>query len=417
MSHFQETEIGTIPSEWDYEQLESFFDLITYGFTNPMPTVDEGPYMITAKDINDGRIKYENARKTSEDAYDKLLTDKSRPRINDILITKDASIGRVAIVKKEDLCINQSVALIRPNKRIIPLFLKYLLESPKYQKLIYRDASGSTILHIYITRINKMLIGVPPLKEQDAILGVIHTVQKKIDLLKAQNQTLETIAQTIFKEWFGKYQLGDELPDGWRIGKLGELIEKTIDNRGKTPPLSNEEKHLMLETYQMSAKTPFPNFSQNSKKKYVSSDLYCNWFRSGHPKYLDILFATVGNGIPNWCFMPKNKDEYCIAQNLVAFRAKSEISGVFLKYLFDTRNFIGLCNGIIITTAQPSIKLSHLRLLDIIIPKQELINTFNTTIKPMVDLIFNNTEQIQSLTKTRDTLLPKLMSGQVRVKM
>ena len=111
MSDYKESEIGKIPTEWNYEPLESFFDLITYGFTNPMPTTDEGPFMITAKDVNDGRIKYESARKTSEDAFINLLTNKSRPKINDILITKDASIGRVAIVKEENLCINANQGL------------------------------------------------------------------------------------------------------------------------------------------------------------------------------------------------------------------------------------------------------------------------------------------------------------------
>lgn len=109
---WQEAVFGRIPNEWDYEPLENFFTLITYGFTNPMPTTDIGPYMLTAKDIFNGKIQYATARKTSQEAYDNLITNKSRPKINDILITKDGSIGRLAITDRTDICISQSIALI-----------------------------------------------------------------------------------------------------------------------------------------------------------------------------------------------------------------------------------------------------------------------------------------------------------------
>ena len=200
MSEWQETDIGRIPNDWSYEPLGNFLSLRTYGFTNPMPTEEKGPYMITAKDVFDGEIQFDSARFTSQKAFEKKLTDKSRPVKNDVLITKDGSIGRVAIMQKNiPLCINQSVALLRPNEKIRPLFLKYLLESPKYQKLIERDADGSTIKHIYITRIDQMLVGIPKLEEQKRIIDIIHNLTCKIKNLKKQNQTLEKIAQTLFR--------------------------------------------------------------------------------------------------------------------------------------------------------------------------------------------------------------------------
>src|ERR1700730_7520415 len=120
-------EIGDVPVHWCVAPLSTFVSRITYGFTNPMPTTPDGPFMITAKDIHGGRIDYSTARHTSWEAYRKNLTEKSRPRIDDILLTKDGSIGRIAICDREDVCINQSVALIQPNERISPRFLKFLL--------------------------------------------------------------------------------------------------------------------------------------------------------------------------------------------------------------------------------------------------------------------------------------------------
>jgi type I restriction enzyme S subunit len=403
MINTQETETGTIPAEWDYEPLESFFDLITYGFTAPMPTVDEGPYMITAKDVNEGRIKYENARKTSKEAFDKILTNKSRPKVNDILITKDASIGRVAIVEKENLCINQSVALIRPNKRIRPLFLKYLLESPLYQKLIFRDASGSTILHIYITRINKMLIGVPSLDEQDGILGVIHTIQKKIDLLKAQNKTLETMAQTIFKEWFGKYQIGDELPEGWRVGVIGDLIE--IKRGGSPRPIKDyisDSGYRWLKISDASATSSPYIFiiKEHIKKeglkkttlKHKGDLVLSNSATPGIPKFLAVD-TCVHDG---WMHFPSSKvsNEY-----------------LYLLFLSIRPKLVQQGSGSVFV----NLKTDTLRQFETIIASKNDFKAFDNIIKPIFTKIYNNALQIQSLTKTRDTLLPKLMSGQVRV--
>ena len=95
--------------------LRELTERITYGFTNPMPIASEGIFLLTAKDIIDGKINFNKARKTTVDAYNELLTDKSRPKIGDVLITKDGSIGRVAICDRDDLCINQSIAVARVN--------------------------------------------------------------------------------------------------------------------------------------------------------------------------------------------------------------------------------------------------------------------------------------------------------------
>lgn len=198
----KQTEIGKIPEDWKVHPLTYYLNLITYGFTNPMPTSTEGPFMITAKNINNGRILYEECRKTTQDSYNNLLTDKSRPRINDILLTKDGTLGRVAIVDVKDCCINQSVALLRPNKEIIPLFLKYLLEAPNYQKKMDQDSDGTVIKHIYITRVDKMLVAVPTIDEQIRIVQFLKNLDSEIELNQKMNKTFEAIVQTLFKYWF-----------------------------------------------------------------------------------------------------------------------------------------------------------------------------------------------------------------------
>lgn len=110
--------LGEIPAHWELSSVGRVCEQISYGFTNPMPTVDDGPYMLTANDIGDRRIRYETARRTDPDAFETQLTDKSRPRAGDVLVTKDGTLGRIAVFDGEPACINQSVAFLRPVARI-----------------------------------------------------------------------------------------------------------------------------------------------------------------------------------------------------------------------------------------------------------------------------------------------------------
>jgi len=169
--------------------LANYLDLITYGFTNPMPTTSEGPYMVTAKNVKGGIVDYGTARRTSQYAFDSLITDKCRPVKGDVLLTKDGTLGRLAVVEKPNLCINQSVALLRPNKQLDSYYLKELLSSQFYQRLMIEQAGGATIKHIYITRVDKMMVPIPTLLEQQAIV-------KKLDILSNETKKLETIYQS-----------------------------------------------------------------------------------------------------------------------------------------------------------------------------------------------------------------------------
>lgn len=187
--------LGEVPEHWEVKPLRELCSYISYGFTNPMPSADEGPYMLTANDIGEGKIRYETARRTTQYAFDHLLTKKSRPIKGDVLITKDGTLGRVAVADGALACINQSVALVRVNPgQIRPEYLSTLLRGPLYQERMVLDAGGTTIKHIYITRLAKMRISYPPLSEQEEILDtldeslshvarVIHGYTSEIELI------------------------------------------------------------------------------------------------------------------------------------------------------------------------------------------------------------------------------------------
>ncbi len=199
---FKDSPLGRIPMEWDCEVLRSYVSYISYGFTNPMLESLEGPYLIAAVKINKGRILYETSRKTTYKAYKELLTQKSLPIINDVLITKDGSIGRLAIVDSENLWINQSVAIMRVcNGKVDPTYLKMLLESNKYQDSIMTDSGGSTIKHIYITKIDKMFLAIPTdSNEQTRILSILLSQDEIIEITQNQLSKLQSLKTGLIQD-------------------------------------------------------------------------------------------------------------------------------------------------------------------------------------------------------------------------
>jgi type I restriction enzyme S subunit len=234
---YKQTEVGVIPEDWSLLPLEYFTSYISYGFTNPMPTTHSGVYMITARDINNGRIQFETARCTTVEAYRTLLTPKSRPVVGDLLLTKDGTLGRLAIVDTQTVCINQSVAILRPNNKANVRFLKLLLESQVYQKRMQEDAGGSTIKHIYITIVNRMPIALPPtLREQEAIAGALSDADAWIESLEQMIAKKRQIKQGAMQELLtGKRRLPG-FSGKWETKRLGDVANV------KTGSKNNEDK-------------------------------------------------------------------------------------------------------------------------------------------------------------------------------
>jgi type I restriction enzyme S subunit len=114
---------------------------------------------------------------------------------------------------------NQRIGLlIYKNNDFDKEYIYWLLRTKHYQKSIVNSSTGSTVRHTSPKRIQEYSFNTPQsIEEQKAIAQILTAFDDKIELLQDQNKTLETTAQTIFKEWFGKYQIGDELPEGWRV--------------------------------------------------------------------------------------------------------------------------------------------------------------------------------------------------------
>ena len=256
--------------------------------------------------------------------------------------------------------------------------------------LIERLSSGSTFSEASGSLIKSIEINLPPLPEQKAIAKVLTAFDDKIELLQAQNKTLETMAQTIFKEWFGKYQIGDELPEGWREYELGDVCNLSAGGDKPKNSTSKSEGENII-----------PIYSNGIKNEGLYG------FTNNASIFDESVTVSARGTIGYVCLRPI---PYVPIVRLVSvIPDKNYLSAKFLFYFLKNNQILGT------GTTQQQLTIPDFKLTRIIIPNSKLMDDFTKLINTFYIKIYSCKNQIQSLTKTRDTLLTKLMSGQVRV--
>lgn len=283
-------------------------------------------------------------------------------------------------------------------------YLYYLVCSPEVREPSIKSMVGSSGRQRVQTDVVKNLeIDVPPLVEQERIGSFLRLIDDKIALNDKINNNLEQQISALFINMFG-FNI-DNLVDN--KFSLGDLVE-SVDNRGKTPPLSDKPtSYPIIDVKALSGDIRIVDY--NNCTKYVDEETYNNWFRSGHPKQYDILISTVGSLAEMKIFLG---DIGCIAQNVVGFRSK----GVSPLYLYQYLNYIK--SDLVaynIGSVQPSIKVTHIIKHPIYVAPQDELDKFDSVARSITEKIFANCQENESLKLLRDTLLPKLMSGELDV--
>lgn len=399
---YKQTELGIIPEDWEVKELRNYFSYISYGFTNPMPTVSSGIYMITANDIKNGIINFKTARKTSFDAYRNLITDKSRPKPNDILLTKDGTLGRLAIVGNEKICINQSVAVIRPNEKVYPVFLKRLLESSYYQKTMLLNAKGSTIKHIYITIVDKMKMGIPStIEEQIVIAQVLSDTDNLIQAIEQKLNKKRAIKQGAMQQLLTP-------KEDWEVKKLGDIAKY---RRGSFP-----QPYGLPQWYDENNGTPFvqvfdvdKNMRLKSTTKQKISDLAKDksvFVQKGN--VVITLQGSIGR------IAITQYDAYVDRTLLIFTDYKVPMDKVFFAFVIQEKFRIEKENapgGIIKTITK-----EELSKFDIPLPKTKDEQTEIATILSDMDADIEQLEQKLSKYKmVKQGLMQNLLTGKIRL--
>ena len=378
---------------------------------------------------------------------------------NDILlnITGD-SVARVCQIPNDILParVNQHVAIIRGKKDIIDqYFLKYFLLQPTFKRYMIGLASaGATRNALTKSMIESFEVFAPDLATQSQIAQILTSFDDKIELLGQMNQTLETMAQTIFKEWFVDFNFpkmseseftelkneqdkssenekscqssnsenpdSDKLPKGWRMGKLGEIVEFTNGYAFKSNELLSTYSEDCYHIFKMGHIKKGGGLNIDGTKSY-----YKKTDAVKLSKYVlqkgDLLMCMTdmkGNvALLGHTALMNESNKYIVNQRVGLLRV-ANTSNIDYPYLFILTNypeFIAEIRSRANSGVQVNLSTSEIKNTDIIIPPPEINKKYDSIAKPIFEKIFSNIEQIRTLTQLRDNLLPKLMSGAVVV--
>lgn len=369
--------------------------------------VNDGISLIRSQNILDFFFSYDGLAKINVIQAEKLKNVVVEP--DDVLlnITGD-SVARVCQVPISVLParVNQHVAIIRTIKgKLHPCFLKYYLLSPNFKSHLLSLASvGGTRNALTKGMVEDLEIKLPRIEAQNSIVGILSSLDDKIELNIQMNKTLESIAQAIFKEWFVDFsfpgfdgELVDGMPKGWRKGRLGEDFAVIM---GQSPP-GESYNDIEEGTVFYQGRTDF-GFRFPGNRMYTTAP-------NRMAKRLDTLVsvrAPVGD-------INMALEDCCIGRGLSAVR---HISGGHSYTYYAMKSVENIFKGFEGEgTVFGSINKNNFENISMVIPKVRVIEQFEKHVNPIDEKILNNSIEIKTLTNFRDTLLPKLMTGKIRV--
>ena len=316
---------------------------------------------------------------------------------DDIIISCSGTVGEVSIIKEDDPkgIISQALLLLRVNTALIlPKFLLFFLKSKYGHNAIISCSSGSVQINIAKRDVVENIpILLPSKAEQNRIVSILDSIDDKIDLLHRENATLEQMAETLFRQWFV-----EEAKEEWEEGKLGDIcnyVTEKID-------IGNVETGDYIST---------ENMCSNKQGVVQASSVPGNG-KATKFRIDDVLLSNIRPYFKKIWLV--DREGGCSA-DVLCIRSKNELFAFFSYYTIRQDEFFDYVMLGSKGCKMPRGDKSHIMNWPIIIPPKDELSKFNEIAKQGITKIRNNQKQIQTLIQTRDGLLPRLMSGEVKV--
>lgn len=384
-------------SEWRECKLSDMADIVPGFAFKGEHFGDTGTVVIKIKDIVPPIIDLRGAQRVDVSHYSLQKLEKFRLCKGDFVVAMTgATIGKVGRLKENgEAYINQRVAKIAPKNPADWEFVYYCLVDSDFGDFVQNNIdSHSAQENISGTSIGRYPINSPSPKEQKAIASVLSSLDDKIDLLHRQNKTLEAMAETLFRQWFV-----EEAQEDWEEGVFSEEFDFTM---GQSPPGSSfNEEGIGMPMFQGNADF---GFRFPSQRVYTTEPTRLAQVRD------TLISVRAPVGAQNMA-----QTECCIGRGVAAFRYQHNNDYYTYTYfkLSSLMREITMFNDE--GTVFGSISKTDFEKIATRVPPPSLIEKFEETVSPINDKVITNCGQIKSLEKLRDSLLPKLMSGEVRV--
>ena len=415
-------------SEWKTLPLEDCLEaLIDYRGKTPEKT-SFGIPLITAKIIKSGRIETPTEFIAKEN-YDSWMR-RGIPQAGDVVLTVEAPLGEVAQLGPEKIALAQRVVTLRGKKGLLDsTYLLYLLQSEEIQEKLKARATGTTVLGIKQSELRKVELNIPAIDFQERAAALLKVIDDRITLLRETNTTLEAIAQALFKSWFvdfdpvhakqqGRAPEGMDaqtaalfpdsfeeselgmVPKGWRVGTLGDIAQ-TIKKQISSEQLHSGLNYVGLEHIPRKSLslTAWDNAEglESAKAKFGVGDVLFGKLR---PYFHKVVIAPV--------------DGVCSTDILVCAPKKPAYYGLVVMQLFS-KELIDYADRLSNGAKMPRVNWSDLAAYPLVIPPEEIASIYTKFSTEIFEKMQQGVHQMQTLANLHDTLLPRLISGQLRL--
>ena len=425
-------------SEWQELTLEdSMSTVIDYRGKTPRKT-SSGIPLITAKVVKGGRIETPDEFIAEEDYA--AWMQRGIPECGDVVVTTEAPLGEVAQLGRERVALAQRLICLRGKPGVLHNdFLKFLMQSSGVQEQLHSRATGTTVLGVKQSELRKVVLPLPPMVEQRAIAHILGTLDDKIELNRRMNETLEEMARALFKSWFvdfepvrakmeGRWRRGEslpglpaehydlfsdrlvdselgEIPKGWRVRKLGEVVEVV----GGTTPSTK-----VIDYWQGGIHC----WATPKDLSYLSTPVLLDTER----KITDAGLDKIGSGLlPSGTvllssrapigYLAVSEEPVAINQGFIGIITREEVSNLFILYWCEAfhEEIVSHANG----STFLEISKGNFRQLMAVMPDSAAMTTFDRGVRPLYERIVSNERESRSLAAQRDALLPRLISGEI----
>jgi len=397
-----------IPKHWQWERLDRTC-LGVFDCPHSTPAlVQDGPFVARSQDIRSGIFRTREAGHVSEETYQERIS-RAEPRRGDLLYSREGTYFGIAAEVPPDVrvCLGQRMVLLRPDERKMDFrFLRYWLNSPVMTRHIHGFRDGTVAERLNLPTIRGLPVIIPPLNEQRVIAYMLGTLDDKIELNRRMNETLEAMTQALFKSWFVD-PTANGLPIGWRESAIGEEVRVV---GGSTPSTASPEfweggTHHWATPKDLSTLTS-PVLLDTERKitdegvEQISSGLL--------PKGTVLLSSRAPIG-----YLAISQVPVSVNQGFIAMVCDKELPNHYVR-LWAKHNMETIkanANG----TTFPEISKKNFRPLAVVVPPTDIIKDFVRHVEPLHERTVSNLKESCILAAVRDALLPKLLSGEMRV--
>ena len=356
--------------------------------------MENGAYNVVRGDnVKEGFIQWGDKKRCWDSLNDKLkkviLKDK------DIVIGMDGSkLGKNrATISKKDLpaLLAQRVACVRAKEGFDQDYIKYVILSNYFKAYVDKVKTGTSIPHISLGQISEFTFEAPDYKKQKIISAILSNIDKKISVNQEINKNLLQLSKVIFKNWFVEFEpFGGVQPNNWKICTLEDVCD--LKAGGDKPDVVSDE---------ITDTCSYPIYSNGLDKDGLYG--YTDQAKIFEESVTVSARGTIG-------FVCLRHIPYVPIVRLVSVIPKKEfISAKYLYLFLDRLNIMGT------GTTQQQLTIPDFKKTEILVPTLDIIKSFTNYITPIFEKIWIQEEEIKKLQKLRDTLLPKLMSGEIDV--